>query len=217
MDDIFAAITTHGLAFVICVVVLYFAIRLGNILLDNFVRSQGKKEHDELVALRREVSVVINKYLERVVLLARANRAYVFEYHNGTVPLGGLPFLKMSCTYEALHKASPEQHKRENMPLLLFSSFADRVYTNDVVVLDVNNRTEGESPFMYEMLVERGVAITVRARITDLNKKVIGYAGVDYCDPVDEENVDHATSVMKEAATELGALLSVDKRRRGGA
>ena len=122
----------------------------------------------------------------------------------------------MSCTYEALHNATPEQHKRENMSLLLFSTFADRIYNNEVVVPDVNNRIEGESPFMYEMLVERGVAITVRARIMDLSKKVIGYVGVDFCEPVDEAAIEQGVSVMEEAAAELCALLSVDKKRKQG-
>ena len=213
MKEILDLISSNGLAIVISGLVLYFAIRLCNTLLDNLKRGQSEKEHDELAALRREVSMEINKYLERVVLLARANRAYVFEFHNGTVSLGGLPFLKMSCTYEALHNATPEQHKRENMSLLLFSSFVDQIYNNEVVVLDVNNRIEGESPFMYEMLVERGVSITVRARIMDLSRKVIGYVGIDFCEPADDAAIEQGITVMKEAAAELGALLSVDKKR----
>ena len=45
----------------------------------------------------------------------------------------------MSCTYEALRNAMTEQHKRENMSLLFFSTFVDRTYNNEVVVLAVNN------------------------------------------------------------------------------
>jgi hypothetical protein len=142
----------------------------------------------------------------------------VFEFHNGAVSMGGLPFLKMTNTYEALNDgAKSELHKRENMPMQLFASLVNAIHKEESLVMNVNNRTDEVSAFIYETLVERGIAVTVCARIMDINQRVIGYFGIDYCAGkiVDADTISEAVKIAEEAAVELGALLSVNERREG--
>lgn len=214
MEEVTKLISTYGLAVMISGVVIYFGIKFGNILLKDFEDKRATKKHGELASLRTEVSSTINAMLERIVLRTHACRAYVFEFHNGSMSMGGLPFLKMTNTYEALNEGTQsELHTRENMPMQLFSSFVDAICSKEYLVMDVNNRTGECSQFIYETLVERGISVTVHAKISDTNKRVIGYFGIDYCNdkPVNPMTVSESVGVVQTAAVELGALLSVQK------
>ena len=218
MQDILEMISTYGLALVISGLVIYFAIQFGNMFLDDAKKKRDAKKHDALANLRNQISSTIIALLERTVLRARGCRAYVFEFHNGAMSMGGLPFLKMTNTYEALNDgAKSELHKRESMPMQLFASFVDAIGKHESVVMDVGNRTDEFSPFVYETLVERGISVTVRAKITDINQRVIGYFGIDYCagKPVDADVISEAVKIVEDTAVELGALLSVNMGREG--
>ena len=205
-------ISTYGLAVFISATVIYFAIRYGHIHLDEFKQKHGLKKHDELAIVRNQISTTINTLLERTLLKTHACRVYIFEFHNGAVSMSGLPFLKMTNTYEVLDgNTRTEMHKRENMPFQLFSSFVEAIYSKDYLIMDVDNRTNEYSQFVYETLVERDIAITVRTKITDINKRVIGYLGIDYTKnkPIDEAMIQKSIQTIQDAATEIGALLTV--------
>ena len=168
-QELFKAISKYGLTIVISGLVLYFAIKFFGVLLKDFEAKRGVKTHDELAAHRTQIGAVIQKVLEDAVLKTHADRVYVFEFHNGNLSMGGLPFLKMTNTYEALGPgARSELHKREGMPFQLFHSFVDAIYSYDWICLDVEDRDKLYQPIVYNILEERNVKITMRCKITDL-------------------------------------------------
>ena len=212
IGEILTAISTYGLAIVISGLVLFFAVKFANIFLDDFRVKRSAKTHDDRAAQRNQISSVINALLERTLLHTHADRVYVFEFHNGSLSMGGLPFLKMTNTYEALApNIKTELHRRESMPFQLFQSFVDAVYAKEYLVMDAEDRTEEYAPLVYDILDERKIKITLRAKITDLSRKVIGYLGIDYCKGsfVTKEMAEKYIETLLNVATELGALLSV--------
>jgi len=213
LEKLLELISKNGLALVISAGVLIFAVKFGNIGIDYLKEKIGVKKHDELAALRMQVSKTIQALLDRNVLRTRACRAYVFEYHNGTISLGGLPFLKTSCVYEALGEGvKSEALARKDLSLQLYNIIYDSLNRYPYIVLDVNNRNyDMDSALGYETLAKRGVSVSVRVKITDLNRRVIGFVGVDYSDPVDDRTLQDAIDIMQDAAVEIGALLSVKK------
>jgi len=110
--------------------------------------------------------------------------------------------------YTALHESELDLHS--------YSTFINSLMSGDYVILDVNNRDETAGRFGYETLIERGVSVTVRAKVTDVNRKAIGYVGVDFREPPSPDMVDEAVREVQEMAAELGALLSVNKRKDKG-
>jgi hypothetical protein len=100
------------------------------------------------------------------------------------------------------------------MPFQLFQPFVDAIYGEDYLVMDVNSRTDKYSAFVYETLVERNISVTVRVKIADISKRIIGYFGIDYCNgnPVSEAKVEESVKIAQDVAIELGALLSVNKK-----
>ena len=215
MDEIIKLISTYGLAIVISGLVLYFAIQFAHVFLEEYKQKRGIQHHDELHDIRAQVSSVINILLDRVLLKTRSDRVYVFEFHNGITSMGGLPFTKMSNTYEALNEGTAsELHARENMPMSLYSSFMDGITCNDYIGLDIDDRRDAYSKLIYETLVTRKVKVTLRAKITDINKRIIGYVGLDYCrEKPSDETLAQSIGILLDTATELGALLTVHNKK----
>ena len=215
ITEILKNLSTYGTPLLIVAIILFFAVKFGNVLVDDFKRRRSGDNHDELTELRNQLSATINAVLERAMLKTRACRVYVFEFHNGSMSIGGLPFLKMTNTYEALGEgAKTEMHKRESMPFHLFQNFVNAIYENDYIVMDVDDRTNVFTQFEYETLVQRNVSLLVAARITDINRKVIGHLGIDYCgERPDETTLKETIRIVLDVSVELNALLTVEKRK----
>ena len=136
MAELLAWISAHGLAVVISAGVLLILNRIAGILTRYLERRLGvDPEHEQLTDLRRRVDTTVVRIIEQAVLRARASRVYIVEFHNGTVALGGLPFLKMTCTYEALGDGAPsERYRRDNVTLHSYSTLINSLMSNDYIV-----------------------------------------------------------------------------------
>ena len=214
ISAILSYLETHSVALVITAIVIFFSIRFGNLGFEYIASKLREKMHDELIDTRSKVNKTINSLIDRTMLRTNACRAYVFEFHNGITALGGLPFLKMSCTYEFINEGvKSAQYARDSIPLSLYSSMVDGIIENDFIVLDPNNRSEQHSHLIYEMLVEQQTLKSIRVKILNSYKQVIGCFGVDYCRknrvPKTDEEIKAIKTVLKETALKIGVLLSV--------
>ena len=167
----------------------------------------------EKIEARMRIGLAIEKLLERALISSHADRAYVMEFHNGLENFSGISFLRMSCTYEATAPGiRHEQMRRENVLTQTHSRSISHVFSRDYLVLDVRNRAEDETTLEYEILADRGVVVNVRAKIVDINKRVLGHFGIDFCKDVDDVIVQRSIEEVKKTAIELGVLLSVEKQ-----
>jgi len=209
-------ISTYGLALVISAFVIYWAHTFATDFREERKERNGRQKHNAEIDLRIQVNNLVSGILDRTILRTHSDRAYVFEFHDGDTKtnLSGLPFLKMSCTYESIGPyAKTEIHRRQGMPFQMYQSFITAIYSKDYLVLDVDHRTAEYAPLIYETLNERDIGITLRTKITDTSLKVIGYLGIDFCsgNPVTREAVEKCADMLLATAKEIGALLSVSK------
>lgn len=213
MKEIVSLIENNGLAITISAIVIFFAIKFGNLGFDYIKSKLSIKEHDKNFQLRTDIDEAVNGIVERAVLRLNACRVYVFEFGNGTDTIGGLPFRYMNCTYEALNQgARSEVDRRQHMSLSLLSKFIKKLIDDDYIVMDINNKTEDYSSYIWGIIEERKILKTIRIKIVDKKRNVIGYLGVDYCDGremPDNETLDKYIQWVKEYALEIGAFLSV--------
>lgn len=214
ISAILAYLETHTVSLVITAVVIFFSIRFGNLGFEYVANKLREKKHEELIDIRSNVNKTINNLIDRAMLRSNACRAYVFEFHNGITALGGLPFLKMSCTYECVNEGiKSAQYTRDNIPLSLHSSMVDGIVENDFIVLDPNNRNAQYTHLIYEMLVEQQTLKSIRVKIMNGYKQVIGCFGIDFCRedrlPKTDEDMEMITKVLQETAMKIGVLLSV--------
>ena len=207
-------IEADTISLVITAIVIFFIIRFGNLGFEYFANKLKVKKHEELIDIRTNVNKTINRLIYRTLLRTNACRAYVVEFHNGITSLGGLPFLKMSCTYECINEnAKSVQLSRDGIPLSLHSSMIDGIIENDYVLLSPGDRDEQYSNLIYETLVEQQVLKTIRVKIMNGYKQVIGCFGIDYCCGVRlskaKDDIDTFVKILQEDALKIGVLLSV--------
>ena len=214
MSDILKQITTYGLSIVISGIVLYAGLQFLNLYIKKFknsIEAQDKK-HDELLLLRQCISQKVDSTLEKAMLRSGASRALIFEYHNGLVGLGGLPFLRMSNTYEVIDEGSRStMASLENLSCSLYASLVEALEEDTIVILDLDKRNPDISPIVYETLVQLGVARAMLCRFTNGSNRTIGFAALAF--DVGNTRLENMSAnddvVLGEVAIEVGVLLSV--------
>jgi len=173
--------------------------------------------HNETVKTRLRITPEVKSVLKELLLQTHASRAYVFEFHNGTTSLGGLPFIYMSCTYEVLGQtASSQMHARQQMPFTLFDSLITRLIQEDVATVDVRDKSDKFDLIIYETIEKRGTTVLIGTKLLDEHKRVIGFLGIDYCDlpnktilKDDETAIREIEKIVFREAQALSTLLYV--------
>lgn len=219
VPDIVKLITESGFTIVFLSVAMFFILKFGTSAWRKWDAKTTEQRHESLEERRDIVSRHINRILEDALLKTKASRAYVFELCNGSYAKGGLPFSKMTCTYEASAPGiSPQYNNRQLLPVSVFQPFLDEAYAQKYVITDVELPSKELTPVIYETLKERGVLYTIRAKFCDMTGSKLGFLGLDYCTKrPDDITEQEAISEVQEMAVKVGALLSVnDKSNEGG-
>jgi hypothetical protein len=221
MEVILNMIVTYGAPFVITAIVLYGAFRFMNIVINRFERNSSttkatqteKEEHDKLIEIRKSIDGSINTALERVLMRTNADRAFIFEFHNGGANLAGLPFLKMSNTYEVVSVGvTPKRYSCEQMSLSMYSNLIGQIISNRYIVIDTSTKDERLQSICYETLLAQKIRSCILVRITDIKGKVLGYCGVDFIGKDKQVDESSDIKIIEELAIEVGALLTIEDK-----
>lgn len=211
MDEALKVVGNNGLAVVIAVLSVYTLFKVINIALDRVKKKTATTSHDELIDLRKKVGEDIEELLEKALIKTGAGKVCVFEYHNGTTSLGGLPFLKMSNTYEVVAEGvTPQQGNLMDMSCLLYQKLVRALDSYPYVMLDVRNRKDSYGHLTYETLVEQGTYEEVMVRFADKRNRTAGFVGIAFkCDTTDKQCTEDVIAVARELAIKVGVLLAV--------
>ena len=122
-----------------------------------------------------KVDVVLNKLLHDT----NADRAYVFQFHNGTLFYTGAHILKMSNTNEvALHGISREQLNHQNIITDPYRHLINGLFDKDI---NECYDTRTISDFNSSILMDnRGVKSFGMKLMMDKNKRALGFVGIDF-------------------------------------
>jgi hypothetical protein len=209
VDKVLNLVETQGLAVVIAVLFLYTLFKAINIMLDRLKKKSKEEQHDILLDVRKKVGEDIEDILNYAMLRANACRAYVFEYHNGVTSLGGLPFLKMSNTYEVVNAGvQSNQSTLMDLPCLLYQKLIRALDLNPYVFLNVNDRKEEYGQLVYEMMVEQGVTQAILFRFVDKKNRTAGFVGLDYA-CTEPKCTEGTIEIVRELAAKIGVLLAI--------
>lgn len=213
MESILKLVDNYSISFVISALVIYTLVQVVNILLDKLKYSSFavNKKHDALLEVRKTVTIPLVEHMRKAMFKAGANRAFIYEYHNGVVSLGGLPFMKMSLSFETVDNTFPIQHMRENISFNPFQSMMVLLDEHGYIIIDQNNKNPAISPMVYSMMGENDIDICVCTKIVNSKGHTIGMVGLDYVRGNTEFNIHRHSveGVVKELALEAGALLSI--------
>jgi len=126
-------------------------------------------------ALSANVYTALNYTMEEM----NADRAYVFEFHNGGHYYSGRGQQKFSCTHEMAKKGiSRECNRSQEHRVSNYHTYISELILNSKFEYDDVNKMLDSSFLM--LLNRSGVKSILNIPIKTLNGKIIGILGVDY-------------------------------------
>lgn len=173
------------------------------------------KELKEILKKKRNHEIqhdpeVKDKVVELRVL-TEANRAFVFQRHNGVQYNSGQGMDKVTMTYEVCDGATRQTiAESKSMELYLFREKVTLCDETGFIVL-VTEELGEEDSYLKDLLVSRGVQICIlvpfkRSRLTTPE----GYVGITYT-YIDEEEYaeekENILTIVKSYSSEIGFLL----------
>jgi len=131
----------------------------------------------DIVLESLENDIVIDNALFELMKDSKADRAYIFRFHNGVQYYNGTHKSKMSCDYEVVRKGvNREAERLQDLPTALYSRWIRDVINHKMYVLDIEDI---EDLRVKQSLEEQGIkALAVAPYYRD--GKVFALIGIDY-------------------------------------
>ena len=108
-----------------------------------------------------------------------ADRAYVFQFHNGSYYMSGRSQQKFSCTHETTTQGiSRESQNSQNHVVSNYHEYINSIIKNEV--FSFAGTEEVDDHAFAALMKSKGVRSIYNIPIKTLNNKIIGILGVDY-------------------------------------
>ena len=171
-------------------------------------REYEEKQHAEAIAYRLKNNEKMHILCEKLMYRVGADRVMLLETHNSGNNLGGLPFVKASCIYEALTKdvrPLAGEYQQMQLSLLPFSTY---LFQNGYWCGDVDDLLEIDKGLYYRMKgngTEHFAACVIEGVNTPL-----AFLFVSFKDKP-EHNCQDVRENIRHVALELALLLELGK------
>ena len=137
------------------------------------------KNHCKILEKEMKQNANVYTALEYVLDETKADRAYVFEFHNGEHYFSGRGQQKFSCTYEVVQRGiSSEASRSQNYRVSNFHHYINSLIEDEKFMHENINNIEDYS--FLKLLEQKGVSSIYNIPLKTLNGKIIGFIGVDY-------------------------------------
>ena len=208
LTTILEQIEAHGLAVVLLVVILLWLKPKINQLWDMQINGSKYRDDDfrNHFTASMEKTIRIQNLLNSLLVNTKADRAYIFEFHNGGHTVAGVDFTKCTNTYEVVNSGILPQIKNlQNLPIAMFILFVKMVISNKAIkIADIEEFKELGDNGSYESLKAQGIGGIYAVGIYDDQQRPIGFIGLDYC-----KTCTFITATGIKRAKNLSAKLSV--------
>ena len=165
------------------------------------IRHKVLREDRIITALDNDI--LIQTALTKVLVRYKADRAYIFRFHNGVTYYNGTHKNKFSCDYEVVRKGTSRQATYlQDIPVTLFPTFIREVNANRMAYDDI---TDIEDLRVQETLAEQGIkGLIVLPYHRDGN--LFAMVGVDYISTAKAvSTIDNLE--FKKIAKQIGDML----------
>lgn len=153
--------------------------------------------------------IIIQKELEEMRVLAGADRAYIFRFHNGVRFYNGSHKNKMSCEYEVTGRGvSHEAENLQDIPVTLFSDWIKKTINGEMVYTDISFMDDHRTRYALEQQGINGIIAQPYFRDGSLFAIVgFDYTTSQYLYDVEDKDLNILVQYTKEAAEYVGGLL----------
>lgn len=172
----------------------------------------AEKEHTEAMNAREQNDQKIHILTDKLNYRVNASRVMVLEFHNGVENTGGMPFRKMTCTYEAINvgiQPIAENYNEINLSLIPFMNYMS---TQGYWCGDTDDMEEIDRAFCYRLKsngIEHFAACVIEGVDKPLALLVVAF-GKTYS----EHKCMEVRENIRHCALELALLLELNNRNK---
>ena len=186
---------------VIIILLVAFVLFYYNPLIKEVVTIKVKKPDEVKKDLNN--NVLIQQMLNDLMLKYRADRAYIFKFHNGIQYFDGKHKNHQSLAFEVCGRGiSSEKMELQNLPTSLYPLFLQEVMLNKMVYSDINDIRENATRIS---LKEQGIKSVIISPIFK-DGYFVGYVGLDYVKECMPLTIDYHE--FKQNTNEIGRMLT---------
>ena len=147
-------------------------------------------------------NVLIQQMLNDLMLRYKADRSYVFRFHNGITFYDGKHKNHQSLTHEVCGRGiSSEAMELQNLPTSLFPVFLQEVMLGKMIYSDIEEIKENATKISFR---EQGIKSVMIAPVFK-DGKFVSYIGLDYVK--ERSPLDFNYHEFKKNTNEIGRLL----------
>ena len=162
-------------------------------------------EHNEQMQIRRDIKPLVTDLLKNTLNEMDADRAFIFELHNGSNNTAGLPFIHCTMTYEeTARNIEPIDEDYQNLSLTRFS-FPEYLHEHDLWFGTVEEFADIDKKLASRMQ-NNGATYLVITTIRSENSE-IGYFGFTYCNNKEHKNDKDMMEFIVHTVQSLSKLL----------
>ena len=162
-------------------------------------------EHNEQMQIRCNIKPLVTELLKNTINEMNADRAFVFELHNGSNNTAGLPFIHCTMTYEeTARNIEPIDEDYQNLSLTRFS-FPEYLHKHDLWFGTVEEFADIDKKLASRMQ-NNGATYLVITTIRSENRE-IGYFGFTYCNNKEHKHDKDMMEFIVHTVQNLSKLL----------
>jgi len=165
------------------------------------IRHKVLREDRIITALDNDV--LIQNALQNVLIEYKADRAYIFRFHNGVTYYNGTHKNKFSCDYEVVRKGTSRQATYlQDIPVTLFPTFIREVNASRMTYDDIRDI---EDLRVQETLAEQGIKGLI---VVPYHREgnLLAMVGIDYINTTESISTINLLE-FKRIAKQIGDML----------
>ena len=162
-------------------------------------------EHNEQMQIRRSIKPLVTEVLKNTINEMDADRAFVFELHNGSNNTAGLPFIHCTMTYEeTARNIEVIDEDYQNLSLTRFS-FPEYLHKHDLWFGTIEEFADIDKKIASRMKQNGATYLVITTIRSDDSE--IGYFGFTYCNGKKHKDDKDMMEFMVTAVQKLSKLL----------
>lgn len=181
---------------------------ISGILLKDFLQNRKYKKNTCVVKYTKK-NQNIQTAIEYTLEKSGADRAYIYEFHNGETFYSGTHQQKFSCTYEALNTGvSAESMKLQGLRVSTFNDFIkDVLGVTNGTHFNLDNINDMKNPLIKNWMEERGIKSSFAFPIKTLNDGIVGMLCIDFTKKNTKLNKDQLHLLQNQSIIIGGYLI----------
>jgi predicted transcriptional regulator YheO len=151
----------------------------------------------------------IQRAIEYTLEKSDADRAYIYEFHNGETFYSGTHQQKFSCTYETLNiGVSAESMKLQGLRVSTFHDFIkDVLGVTNGTYFKLESIDDIQNPLIKNWMEERGIQSSFAFPIKTLNDGIVGMLCIDFTKKKSKLNKDQIHLLQNQSIIIGGYLI----------